>query len=72
MDLVIIVVKIWLDDPHFNYRPNSNLKQYMKVEEFLVKEITFGLNNITFKKNCKLMMIDFVVLGHVCVGVWFR
>jgi hypothetical protein len=38
MDWIIIVVKNWLDDPHHNCKPNANLKEYLKEEDFLVKD----------------------------------
>jgi hypothetical protein len=31
-------VKNWPDDPHANYKPNSNFKQYLKIEELLAKD----------------------------------
>ncbi len=38
MDWTIIIVKNWPDDPHANYKPNSNFKQYLKIEELLAKD----------------------------------
>jgi hypothetical protein len=38
MDQIITMVKNWLDDMGANCKPKSNLKQYLKMEEFLVEE----------------------------------
>ncbi len=38
MDQIITVVKNWLDDMGANCKRKSNLKQYLKMEEFLVEE----------------------------------
>jgi hypothetical protein len=74
MDQIFIKVKNWLDNSHLNYKPNSNFKQYLKVEEFLVEENYNLIDNIIFLKNWRLIVINFVGLGWVCVlcGVWVR
>ncbi len=38
MDQIITMVKNWLDDMGANCKPKSNLKQYLKMEEFLVED----------------------------------
>jgi hypothetical protein len=35
MDPIITMVKNWLDDPHANCKPHSDLKQYLKIEKSL-------------------------------------
>jgi hypothetical protein len=39
-DRIIIIVKNWFDDPQTNCKPkpNSNFKQYFKIEKLLVKD----------------------------------
>jgi hypothetical protein len=31
MGWIITIVKNWLDDPHANYKPNFDFKQYLKT-----------------------------------------
>jgi hypothetical protein len=38
MDRIITVVKNWHDDPHHNCKPNTNLKEYLKEEDYLANE----------------------------------
>ncbi len=38
MDRIIIVVKNWPNDPHANYQPNLDFKQYLKAKESLAEE----------------------------------
>jgi hypothetical protein len=38
LDQIIIMGKIWLDYLHFNCKPNSNLKPFLKMKKFLAKE----------------------------------
>jgi hypothetical protein len=38
MDQIITVVKNWHDDPHHNYKLNTNLKEYLKEEDYLANE----------------------------------
>jgi hypothetical protein len=72
MDWSIIKMKIFHDDLHANCNQNSNFKQYLKVEEFLAKDNYNFIENISFLKNWRLIVINFVGLGWVCVlcGVW--
>ncbi len=72
MDRIITVVKNWLDDPHANCKPNSNFKQYLKAKEFLAEDNYNLIEKLFFLKNWRLMVINFVGLGWVCVlcGVW--
>jgi hypothetical protein len=49
MDQIIIVMKNWPDDLHANCKPNSNSKQYLKVEGSLAKE-NYNLIEKKFKK----------------------
>jgi hypothetical protein len=47
LDRIIAIVKNWLDDPHMNYIPNKNMKNYLKVKGSLVddnNELTEGKN----------------------------
>jgi hypothetical protein len=49
------------------------LQAKFKVEAILENERVFGkgelqLKSITFLKNCKLMVIDILRLGWVCMG----
>jgi len=32
------MVKTWFDDPHLNYTPNIDLKDYMEVEVVAIEE----------------------------------
>jgi len=47
MDRIITIVKNWHDDPHANCKPNSNFKQYLKIEKVLVKD-NYNLTNMIF------------------------
>jgi hypothetical protein len=38
MDWIIIMEKYWPNDSCTNCKPNSNLKQYLKMEKFLAKD----------------------------------
>ncbi len=38
MDQIITVVKNWHDDPHHNCKLNTNLKEYLKEEDYLANE----------------------------------
>jgi hypothetical protein len=38
MDRIITVVKNWHDDPHHNCKLNTNLKEYLKEENYLANE----------------------------------
>jgi hypothetical protein len=38
MDWIIMVVRNYPNDLHVNYKPNSNLKAYMEVEDYLIKK----------------------------------
>jgi hypothetical protein len=38
MDWIITMVKNWLDDPCHNYKPNVDLKEYLKEEDSLLEE----------------------------------
>jgi hypothetical protein len=38
MDRIITVVKNWPDNPRANCKPNSDSKQYLRVEKSLAKE----------------------------------
>ncbi len=38
MDGIITLVKNWPDNPRANCKPNSDSKQYLKVEKCLVEE----------------------------------
>jgi hypothetical protein len=47
MDRIIIIVKNWLDDPQANCKPNSDSKQYLKIEKLLAK----GIYNLIEEHN---------------------
>jgi hypothetical protein len=47
-----------------------NFKQYLKVEKFLVEEDYNLIEEHDFFNNHRLMVINFVGFGVVCVGVW--
>jgi hypothetical protein len=38
MDWIIIMKKYWPNDSCTNCKPNSNLKQYLRMEKFLAKD----------------------------------
>jgi hypothetical protein len=38
IDQIITILKNWLDDPHANYKPNLNYKQYLKTKKLLAKD----------------------------------
>jgi len=38
MDRIITVVKNWHDDPHHNCKLNTNLKEYLKEEDYWTNE----------------------------------
>jgi hypothetical protein len=42
MDWIITMMKNWPNDPCHNDKPNVDLKEYLKNEDFLIKEI-YGL-----------------------------
>jgi hypothetical protein len=48
MDRIIIVVKNWFDDPHHNCKPNAILKEYLKEEDFLIKDNYDLLEEVDF------------------------
>jgi hypothetical protein len=59
MDRIITIVKNWHDDPCANCKPNSDFKQYLKIEKLLVED-NHNLKNMIFLKNYKLTMTNFV------------
>jgi len=38
MDRIITMVKNWLDDPCHSYKPNVDIKEYLKEEDSLAEE----------------------------------
>jgi hypothetical protein len=48
MDQIVIVVKNWPKDPCHNYKPNANLKEYLKKEDSLAKENYDLLEEVDF------------------------
>ncbi len=38
MDQIITMVKNWLDDPCHSYKPNVDIKEYLKEEDSLAEE----------------------------------
>jgi len=36
--IIIKIVKIWPNDPHMNFMPNNNMKDYLKVKGSLVND----------------------------------
>jgi hypothetical protein len=38
LDCITNIINNWPDDSHLNYKPNANLKNYLKVEVGLVKD----------------------------------
>jgi hypothetical protein len=66
VDWIIVVMNNWPNESYANCKPILDLKQYFKKKEFLAKE---NYKNNFFLKNYKLIMINIVGLGRVCVGV---
>jgi hypothetical protein len=64
MDYIIIIVKIWRNDPCANYKPNSDFKQYLKTNELLVND-NYKLmeEHDFFEELCKLVVINLVGWG---------
>ncbi len=48
MDRIVTMVKIWPNDPRHNYKPNANLKEYLKEEDYLAKENYDLLEEVDF------------------------
>jgi hypothetical protein len=38
LDQIIIVVKVWSNDPHFTCKKKVNMKKYMKAQTSLVND----------------------------------
>ncbi len=54
MDQIVIVVKNWPKDPCHNYKPNANLKEYLKKEDSLAKENYDLLEEVDFFKQLQV------------------
>jgi hypothetical protein len=54
MDWIIIVEKIWPNDPCHNCKPNANLKEYFKKEYSLAKENYDLLEEVDFFKQLQV------------------
>jgi len=57
---IILTVKNWPNDPHANCKPNFDSKQCLDIGKYLAKDNYNLIEKRVFKKNCKLMVTNFL------------